>query len=111
MELEQIYRLPKGYKEKVRSIKESINEHLKLLNDSKFTVAQKVEYLRNRYGAGDFQVYTHTTDEISETHISFDFDIVGCEIIINNKTGKCKLFRSCVVFITGTNKFVDNYKW
>lgn len=56
----------------------------------------------------DIQVYQ---DDCGCTHISFDYDIIGSEIIYNPRTHKYSLFKSCVVFQEHTDNYLDNYLW
>ena len=106
-------RLPKGYKDRVSEDKQRLMKIVDSFRKSGLSFENNVKWLAGVEDINgnktyrDIQVY----EESGIKHLSFDFDIVGAEILYDNKTGKYKIFESCVVFIEGTGKFVDNYKW
>ena len=113
MDGEVLKRLPKGYKARVSEDKQRLMKIVDSFRKSGLTFENNVKWLasvedtnRNKTYR-DIQVY----EESGIKHLSFDFDIVGVEILYDTKTGRYKMFESCVVFIEGTDKFVDNYKW
>lgn len=113
MEGEVLKRLPKGYKARVSEDKQRLMRIVDSFRKSGLTFENNVKWLASVEDINgnktyrDIQVY----EESGIKHLSFDFDIVGVEILYDTKTGRYKIFESCVVFIEGTDKFVDNYKW
>lgn len=113
MKGEVLKRLPKGYKARVSEDKQRLMRIVDSFRKSGLTFENNVKWLVSVEDVNgnktyrDIQVY----EEYGIKHLSFDFDIVGVEILYDTKTGKYKIFESCVVFIEGTDKFVDNYKW
>lgn len=110
---EVLKRLPKGYKARVSEDKQRLMRIVDSFRKSGLTFENNVKWLASVEDINgnktyrDIQVY----EESGIKHLSFDFDIVGVEILYDTKTGRYKIFESCVVFIEGTDKFVDNYKW
>ena len=113
MDDEVLKRLPKGYKARVSEDKQRLMKIVDSFRKSGLTFENNVKWLDSVKDINgnktyrDIQVY----EESGIKHLSFDFDIVGVEILYDTKTGRYKMFESCVVFIEGTDKFVDNYKW
>ena len=110
---EVLKRLPKGYKARVSEDKQRLMRIVDSFRKSRLTFENNVKWLDSVKDTNgnktyrDIQVY----EESDIKHLSFDFDIVGVEILYDTKTGRYKMFESCAVFIEGTDKFVDNYKW
>ena len=106
----QVEKLPYGYGQRVKEIKSRIKVQLDKLNKGNYTIEQKIQYIYSNFDNRNMSKYIMNGD----IHISFDYEIVGCEVIIDHITGKCKLFESCVVFIYATDDYVDNLqmvKW
>ena len=113
MDGEVLKRLPKGYKARVSEDKQRLMKIVDSFRKSGLTFENNVKWIasvediKGNKTYRDIQVY----EESGVKHLSFDFDIVGVEILYDTKTDRYKIFESCVVFIEGTDKFVDNYKW
>lgn len=99
-------RLPNGYKNKVVESKQNLNKLLESLNKAICSLDNKLSQINNYVSVSNKY---HTTDGFY--HISFDYGIISSEILLNTKTMKFSLFKTCTVFIDNTEDFVDNYRW
>ena len=109
----RIKRLPKGYREKVKEAKKVILKLIENFEKSNMGFDGNVLWLRSIVDMEGIPVYQdiQTYQHEGIFHLSFDYKFIGLEILYDPRTKKYKLFESCVVFIDGTDNFVDNYKW
>lgn len=98
-------RLPRGYRAKVKEVKDKLLKAVDNLNKSTLTLDKQMEWIKSTYKVSN--VYT----EGKVGHIAFDYEIIGTEFLYDFDNCRFKLYEKCTVFIDGTEDFVDNYKW
>lgn len=101
------------------------NGYLKIVKEHKKYLIDLIGHMENLKDVGghphnlDTKISTfsmHVTitnkyiDKDGVIHIAFDKGAVAAEALID-RAGKWKLFKTCTIFIDGTDDYVDNYKW
>lgn len=115
--MEQLKRLPNGYRQRVLDIKTRFNRIKDNFNRSGNQLNQNLHWVRATVDKNGKEIYTNVDcyEHKGKYYISFDYDIVNGEIEYNPSTDKYKLQSKCTVFVEGkdgeTIGFVDNYKW
>lgn len=98
-------RLPRGYRAKVKEVKDKLLKAVDNLNKSTLALDKQMEWIRSIYKVSN--VYT----DANIGHIAFDCDFIGTEFLYDFNSCRFRLYEKCTVFIDGTEDFVDNYKW
>lgn len=105
-------RLPNGYKQQVIDRKSQLNKLVKAM-ENLTDVGGYEQSLETKLSSFSMHVSVTNkyTDTNGELHIAFDSGIIGTEALVNTKTKKWRLSKTCTVFIPHTEDFVDNYSW
>lgn len=117
--MEQLKRLPNGYRQRVLDIKARYVRIAKNFQTSKYGFLKNLEWLESIEDSDGNNTYlnidAYKDKDTGEYHLSFDYSVVNSEIIYNPKTNKYRVLNTCTVFVEGkdgeTIGFVDNYKW
>lgn len=91
----------------VKSIKKTLNGMLKTLNKYQ-TIAENIETLPKIF---NIPIDSWYRDELGNMHFSFSVKNISSKFIVNGRTGKCKLSKYCTVYIPGTDRCIENYRW
>lgn len=131
--MNKIDRLPNGYKKIVDAYKSDMIQYLNKLNSICDIENVRIDFRRlsdncycemSKAGVTSIQankiefmltfcviMNIYQVENKNILGIAADYKSLGVEIFLDTKTGKFKLSDKCVVFIEGTEDFVDNYKW
>lgn len=96
-----------GMLKEVKNIKKTLNGMLKTLNKYQ-TVAKNIETLTKTF---NIPIESWYRDESGNMYCSFNVKNISSKFIISGKTGKCRLSKHCTVFIPGTGRCIENYRW
>lgn len=106
-----ISRLPNGYRKAVKSRKEQLARLISAMENLK-DAGGYPQSLDTKLSS--FAMHVSVTDKYYDDneilHIAFDSGIIGSEVLVDKK-GRWRLWKTCTVFIKGTEDFYDNYKW